>query len=215
MKVLSIEGIKGTGKSTIVTKIQENYFIRKIEKFTKGINNLPYFLTVFREEHKDYFYNADSSLALGFYANFFNRLAEIRESEIVIFERGLLSFPCSGLYGYYISQKKISFDQYCNVALSLYNLALERYRRLERETLFLIVECTKGTVLDRLRYRAIKKQSDKLFLDKMDSYNHLQRLAEDMSMETLARSNFLRLRNESPQDLEDIVKTAEIMLQEN
>ena len=85
MKVLSIEGIKGTGKSTIVTKIQENYFIRKIEKFTKGINNLPYFLTVFREEHKDYFYNADSSLALGFYANFFNRLAEIRESEIVIF----------------------------------------------------------------------------------------------------------------------------------
>lgn len=210
MKIITIEGLKGSGKTTLVKKLSEDHKIEKLEKFSKGKSSLPNFLQEFREEHSGLFKDIDLSLGLVYYANFFNNLRASKQN-IVILDRGLLSLPYFGYYGYLQSDENLSFSRYEQTIAKLYNLVLERYKVFEKDSFFFILECSIAKTKRRLVERRKLVHSELLFLKNLEVYFYLKERFETQAKEKL-KSYFLNVRNENKDDLIQNVATIEKML---
>ncbi|MBS3152252.1 hypothetical protein J4230_02475 [Candidatus Woesearchaeota archaeon] len=196
MKIITIEGLKGTGKSFICNNISKNYSVKIAGKFSKGKAVFPDFILEFKEKYNNLFNDIDSSLGLGFYANFFHEL-ESQNEKFILFNRGLLSLPYFGYYGYFHNKEKIDFCTYEKILMELYELVLEKYKKFESSSIFIIIECSDDTIKTRLAKREIAIPSDIFFLDNLDLYKMAKIKFEDKAMKILTNSIFIYLQNEN------------------
>ena len=167
MKIITLEGLKGCGKSTLLEIILRRNNIEKFEKFTKGCEKQQDFLIDFSKRYSKFFTNMDSSLALKYYANFFSRLKRIREEKVII-DRGILSLPYFGFYGYANSEEKLKFCDYEQVVIELYEAALNEYKRFEDFSSFFIIECGRDEIKKRLLTRRKLIPSESFFIENLE-----------------------------------------------
>jgi len=208
MKIIIVEGLKGSGKSTLADMISSRFNMHLLKKFTKGDTGTAGFLSELREHYQDDFINLDYSLGVKFYSNFFNRL-DASNGDVVC-DRGLLSLPYFGYYGYYLFNESISLKRYNFVVDELYGIALQEYDRLfAGKTLFLNIECGTDEIKRRLTMRTRKLPSDKFFLENLDMYINLKERFDKMAMNYL-KSRFLPFRNDYLWDLDFIIDGIEI-----
>ncbi|MEK6861251.1 MAG: hypothetical protein AABY07_04725 [Nanoarchaeota archaeon] len=210
MKIITIEGLKGSGKSLICERLLEKYNFTFIEKFTKIRTELVRpvdFVEDIRRKYNNKFNNIQSSLGLFFYSAFFNRLENLGDVSNYLLNRGMLSLPYFGYYGYVNSSEMIPFDEYLDVVRELHNLALDRYRKkYEENSLFINLECNKGELFRRIKLREYKIPSDTFFIEHYDTYVKLNDMFEKETKQSLSRSKFLIFRNEDVKDLEQIIR---------
>lgn len=213
MRIVVLEGLKGTGKSTIIKRIVEGKAIRKPEKISKGVEKWPEFVTEIGNRYSARFRDVGSSLGLQYYANFFTRVGRVGEDETVIFDRGLLSLPYFGFYGYLASAETVLFGDYERTATTLFERALEEYGRFSKSSSFFILDCSRETIKRRLASRRELIPSEQVFLDNFGAYVELKRKTEDLARQRLGRRCFFEMSNEKPEDLEKIVLKIEECLE--
>lgn len=210
MKILTIEGLKATGKSLLCHKLTEKFpYIRHIPKFSKGNSSLPSFLTELTEKYACSLPQLSASLGLGFYANFFNNLANIRDDETVLLNRGLLSLPYFSYYGYYYNPQIISIQKYKKFLMQLYKNSIFQYKEFENHSVFLILESDEEEIRRRLDIRMKEKKipSDVFFLTHFHEYQKLKTEYEKIAQDSL-NSKFIYLKNNNRTDLEKILEIA-------
>ncbi len=205
MKILTVEGLKGTGKSLVIKEILREHHILPLQKFTKGQNTIADFLIPFRDKYLPLFKNIDSSLALHFYSAFFHNLENTHENDILL-NRGLLSLPSFGYYGYIHCHETMPFKKYQQIVLELYDLALFRYKPFESQSAFFILECNEEEIKKRLANREIKIPSDLFFLEHFSLYTRFKEEFEKRAKKTLTQSYFFNLKNENEKDLVTLLK---------
>lgn len=199
MIILTLEGLKGSGKSSIIKKVSGMGKI--MPKFSKGITPYPNFLENFKQDYKKEFNNIDSSLGLQFYANFFNNLVFVEWN--IICDRGLLSLPYFGYYGYINNQESIPLKEYWQICEELFREAIRHYKPWADISTFIILECTPDILIERINKRNLIA-SDIFFLKNIDYYLKSKEKYESIAKKILT-SNFINLRNETNEDLESII----------
>ncbi|MFH1173758.1 MAG: hypothetical protein V1725_01350 [archaeon] len=119
-RIVMIDGMKGTGKSTIVELLrQEGYPI--IAKYTKQTYTTNHFFEVLGALCG--IAQPNDTLALPFYSTLFERLI----SNEGIMEKGLLSIYSAGYYGYLLHDRPVPFDDYQHMLDFVFESALNVY----------------------------------------------------------------------------------------
>ena len=206
--ILTLEGLKGSGKTLVEKLISEKFEPSKFPKFTKSsIHTISpvKFVEDFKHTNKWKFTNIESSLGLSYYTSFFSDLERINRDQLTIVNRGILSLAYSGYYGYINNNEKITFGDYLELADDIYKIALHTYLPYEEDTTFIILECNKNLLSERLKSREKRIHSDIFFLEHLNTYLSLKERYEKITEKTLKKSRFHRFRNETSEDLGRIV----------
>ena len=204
--IVSVEGLKGSGKSTLVQKLHEEHGFPVARKYTKDASPpspFPLFIEEFKEKYGNSFKNITSSLGLRYYANFFGELERQESasgaSRNSIFDRGIVSLGYSGYYGYVNNKETLPLPEYEALLFELHREALGQYslhvKRTGQHTLFVMVDCVKDVVEQRIRARLYAIPSDTFLLE---HYNQYVRLAEGLEDQArlLLRSPFVHVRSD-------------------
>jgi len=213
MKILTFEGLKGTGKSTLLDLIVKDSGSKIIEKITKGGETWPDFIREAYNKYCPFLKDVKSSLALQFYSNLFRRLEESQREGLVLLDRGLLSLPSFCYYGYHYSKENMGFDEFLGIVNEMQNLAINNYRKFEEQTTFLIMESKIEEIKSRMIKRARESKADKFFLDNITSYITLKERFEEHAKAGLPKSVFLNLENNTQTDLEQIIRHTQRLYQ--
>src|SRR3989344_1842202 len=187
MRTITIEGLKGTGKSTIIKSLSSFYHVNLLQKFK----------------------NIESTLAVNYYSNFFNNLElatnlNLTAPRIILLNRGLLSLPYFGYYGYSHNSEDLKFREYLKIASELYDLAICKYNTFGLESDFIILECCQETIKKRLEKREVKIVSDTFFLKNIEVYSNMKKYFEEQAIKKIKNTRFFYRNNETIQDLVNI-----------
>ena len=207
-KIIAIEGLKGSGKNRVLELIKLRYGMELITKFTKGKTNLVDFAVEFKEQYQSKFKNIESSFGLQYYSNFFNYLKHETMSRpaVIVCNRGMLSLPYFGYYGYFHNEENYPFDSYEVLQAELFRTALSKYAALSLDNYLLTLECSKQETFRRIKSRPRVILADRFFIEKFSLYQQAKHRLEIIACEMLPKSNFLFFNNEIPTDLEPILE---------
>lgn len=204
--IISVEGMKGTGKSTIANLLSLESGIPVVEKYTQGKCLFPDWVESLREEYWGEFNDATSSLGLQHYSNLFSRL-EGQCGESCILEKGLITAASSGYYGYVKNREKVPFAEYMGILKNVFEESCKHYEPFACDTTFMLLECSpeiaRARVYDRLR----EVPSEVFFIEHQKKYNEMHSSFIQVAMQLLlpAQSRFIYAKNETPEDLEKIL----------
>ncbi len=199
MNIITLEGLKGTGKSTLVEHLKKNTSFFFAPKISKEKAVLPNFLLPFKEKYS-YFNRVESSLGLKYYAGFFNILSTYSQRPLFL-ERGLLSLPFYAYYGYYYNSESIPLNHYDLIATEVFQTALNEYKKYNHESTFFILEVEPSIIKKRMEDRVDKIHSDTFFLDYFALCLNIKKRFENFTQKSLSSSKFIHLKNETPEDL--------------
>src|SRR3972149_7019428 len=166
--IISIEGMKGTGKSTVAQRLSLESGIQIAAKYTQGKSPFPGWVEKIRKEYGGVFNDAASSLGLQYYSNLFSRL----ENDCIM-EKGLITAASSGYYGYVHNNEKMPFQEYADSLEGVFKAACAHYSKRAPETTFLLLECSPEIARARIYDRLRGVPSEVFFIEHQEKYNEL------------------------------------------
>jgi len=202
--ILSIEGLKGSGKSTLVSLIKENFIFNISEKYTRGRYDFYKELIDFRRKYVHLFKNIDSSLALQFNSNLFHNLLHFLGKDVIL-EKGILTLGGEGYYGYVESEENLNIVKYKSICKELYEISLAKYRDLVQPSVFVILDCGLEERVNRIRAREKSKKSDIFFLENMPIYEKIFENSIENAKKALKNATFFRFMDDGRKDIENIL----------
>ena len=182
--ILSIEGLKGSGKTTLINRLKDRFHINIAKKYTKTQHPGNYSLSEF-------------------VSNLFFSLEESIDSDIIL-DKGLITLSTAGLYGYAKENPGYSFDNYKEKNDKLLDNLIMEYRRFEDNTIFVILNCNTEERVKRVLNRPAKKPSDIYFLENIKDYLTLFERNVEVVKKSLKKSRFAEFNNNNFEDLDPI-----------
>ncbi|MDO8556621.1 MAG: hypothetical protein Q7R96_05615, partial [Nanoarchaeota archaeon] len=144
--IISVEGLKGTGKSLLVEKLKGCVEMEVLPKFTRGFAAYPVWLEEIKQGYQQPF--VDECFGFRWCANFFASLAEYQEDKVVLVEKGLISLGCSGLFGH-LMYSHLPYVQYKVQMARVFNQYIAKYQPYVAQTMFIVVHADEGNMKHR------------------------------------------------------------------
>ena len=197
--IISVEGLKGTGKSTVVKRLEEELCLPVLPKFTKGKEVYPGWLENLEKE-KEYL-TQRKIFGLQFYANFFVRLPENKRT---LCNKGLITLGSSCVFSYFDPFPPRWFNVYEKDAQEIFSWAVNAYHPYLEETLFIVLHAAKEKIQKRIAQRKRNIPSERVFIGNYEDY----KAVEEHRTKVLVNegATIIHITNEKVSDLERLVK---------
>ena len=214
MKIISLEGLKGAGKTSIAEELGRRRNIDICEKYMHQHIALSSMLFSLKKRYENKFLNIDEALGTYYYASFFSSLEKAINGgrTAIVLDKGLLSLPATGYYGYLKNKETLPFSKYSRILFETFELAIIHYNSIKADSYFFIIKCNEEERLRRIMSREEIKPSELIAVGRNDIYELIFSQSALLAQARLSRASFHYLFNENLEDKRKAISSIEALV---